>query len=293
MSSIDMLENSASLATITAVILTFNEEKNIRNCIACLGWVDRIVIVDSGSTDKTVELAENLGCDIYFNSWPGFASQRNWAIENTGITTQWIIFVDADEEVTLDLRLEICETLGSTGCNAFYLCSKVILFGKWVKHSSNFPVWHPRILRFGKVCFKDAITGHGETWVVDGEIGYFQAPYIHYSFSKGLGFWFGKHNRLSDIESAAFLINKQAYSTTICSLFVKDKHKRRQALRALSYKTPFRAFFRFLHQFVIKRGFLDGTAGWTYCALYFAYEIMISAKIKEQYTRQHFTTIEK
>ncbi|MBC2710767.1 MAG: glycosyltransferase family 2 protein [Desulfosarcina sp.] len=273
------------MESITAVILTLNEECNIRDCLAHLDWADRIVIVDSGSTDKTLEYAKDFGCNIYSIPWLGFAAQRNWALNNTGITTEWVIFIDADEEVPPNLRVEIREALRSTSCNAFYLCYKVMLFGKWVKRSSNFPVWHPRVVRFGKVFFKDAATGHGETWDVDGETSYFQEPYIHYSFSKGLGFWFAKHNRLSDIECAAYLNNTKSFFDILGSLFLRDKHKRRQALRALSYHLPFRAFFRFLHQFVIKGGILDGAAGWTYCSLYFAYEIMISAKIKERKNR--------
>jgi glycosyltransferase involved in cell wall biosynthesis len=277
--------SSISHPGITAVILTFNEERNISRCMSLLDWADRIVLVDSGSADKTVQIAERLGCDIYVNSWSGFASQRNWALENTGINTPWVIFVDADEEVTPDLQAELCRTLSSTACDAFYLCSKVMLFGKWVKHSSNFPVWHPRVVRFGKACFKDAVTGHGETWDVDGDTGYIQEPYIHYSFSKGIGFWFSKHNRLSDMESSAYLNQKESSSDILASLVFKDRHRRRQALRVLSYRLPFRAFFRFLHQFVFKGGFLDGAAGWTYCSLYFAYEIMISAKVREKRLR--------
>jgi glycosyltransferase involved in cell wall biosynthesis len=267
---------------ITAVILTLNEARNIGNCIARLDWADRIILVDSGSTDKTLELAEGLGCDIYINPWPGFACQRNWALENTEISTPWVLFVDADEEITPDLQLELRETLSATTCDAFYLCSKVMMFGKWVKYSSNYPVWHPRVVRFGSACFKDAVTGHGETWEVNGDTGYLQEPYIHHSFSKGIGYWFSKHNRLSDIESIACMDEREILSDIPAGLFVKDKHRRRQALRALSYRLPCRAVFRFLHQFVFKGGFLDGVAGWTYCTLYFAYEIMISAKVREK-----------
>lgn len=267
---------------ITAVVLTHDEEANIRNCLVHLDWVNRIVVVDSGSTDQTIDIANEFSCDVYTNPWHGFAAQRNWALDNTGITSQWVLFVDADEVITSELRSEIGRTLRTTVFSAFYLCSKVILFGQWVKRSSNFPVWHPRLLRMGKARFRDAVTGHGETWEVYGETGYLQAPYIHHSFSKGIGFWFAKHNRLSDLECKAYLNNKHTLSSRLRILFGKDRHKRRQAMRALSYIFMFRAFFRFVHQYIIRGGILDGAAGWSYCALYFAYEIMISAKIKEK-----------
>jgi glycosyltransferase involved in cell wall biosynthesis len=267
---------------ITAVVLTYNEENNIKSCLAHLFWADRIVIVDSGSTDKTIEYAKSLGCAFYANPWPGFAGQRNWALDNTNISTDWIVFIDADEKVTSELQVEIIETLRATSLNAFYLCYKVILFGKWVKHSSGFPVWHPRIVRRGKARFVDAITGHGETWDVEGKAGYIRSPYIHYNFSKGLLFWFQKHNQLSAIESNAYLTKEISLMEGFSGLLSKDRHKRRQALRGLSYRLPFRPFLRFLLQLFIKGGILDGPAGWTYCSLYLAYEIMISAKIKEQ-----------
>ena len=139
------------------------------------------------------------------------------------------LFVDADEEITPALQEEICKTIENTTNNAFYLCSKIMLFGKWVKRSANFPVWHPRILRNGKANFKNAVTGHGETWEVQGNTGYLHEPYIHYAFSKGMSFWFEKHNRLSGIESDAYKRYQCTNSRKNDALFSKDKHKKRQA----------------------------------------------------------------
>ena len=269
-------------AGITAVILTCNEEGNIRECLEHLRWADRLVIVDSGSTDRTIEYAKNFGCDVYSNPWPGFAAQRNWCLDNAAINTEWVVFVDADEIITQAMREEICNTLSATKCNAFYICYKVMLFGNWVMRSSNFPVWHPRIIRFGKVRYMDAATGHGETWTVDGDAGYIKEPYIHYSFSKGLAYWFEKHNRNSSAECSSFLSGRLSALDALRRLFGHDSHKRRQAMRTLSYYLPCRPLLRFLHQLIIKGGILDGPAGWTYCSLYLAYEIMISAKIKEK-----------
>ena len=157
-----------------------------------------------------------------------------------------------------------------------------MLFGKWVRRSSNFPVWHPRIVRLGRVHFMEAITGHGETWEVDGKAGYIKSPYLHFCFSKGLKFWIEKHNKLSAEECAAYFAKNKPLIEIILGLFSGDQHRRRQALRGLSYHLPFHPFFRFVYQLIIKGGILDGPAGWIYCSLYFAYEIMIWAKIKER-----------
>ena len=270
-------------SNVTAIVLTLNEENNIKSFLRNLTWVDRIILVDSGSTDKTIEYATEFGCDIYYNSWAGFSDQRNWALDHTSIKTEWVVFIDADEEITPRLRQEILTATKSVEFSAYYLCYKVIFLGKWVKRSSNYPVWHPRIVRTGKVRFKNAVTGHGETWEVNGKVGYIREPYVHYSFSKGLSFWFEKHNRLSTMECESILNDKKSFFKIFTECIAHDHHKRRQALRGLSYYLPFRPFFRFIYQTIIKGGILDGPAGWTYCALYFAYEIMISAKIKEKH----------
>ncbi|RJP80455.1 MAG: glycosyltransferase family 2 protein [Desulfobacteraceae bacterium] len=267
---------------LTAIILTCNEEKNIQGCLKNLNWVSRIVIVDSGSTDHTTKYAEEFGCDVYRNPWKGFANQRNWALQEVGINTEWIIFIDADEVVTSQMREEITAALKSRDCNAFYLCYKVIFLGKWVKYSSGFPVWHPRIVRNGFVHFRESITGHGETWEVNGRAGYIQEPYIHYCFSKGITSWFEKHNRLSTMEMEVSISDRKPFLKCIMGLLNQDSHKRRQSLRALSYYMPFRPFVRFFYQFILKGGILDGKAGWAYCCLYLAYEIMISVKILER-----------
>ena len=129
---------------ISAVVLTLNEEKNLRACLEHLRWVDEIIVVDSGSTDGTCELARSLGAEVHRCAWQGFAGQRNWALDNAGIATDWVLFVDADEHITTELRDEILVHTRSGAADAFYLCFKVILLGKWVKHSALFPVWHPR-----------------------------------------------------------------------------------------------------------------------------------------------------
>lgn len=271
----------SKLNNITAIVLTQDEEANINNCLQNLTWTDRTVLVDSGSTDNTATIAKALGCDIYFNPWPGFACQRNWALKNTDIKTEWVIFIDADEEVTNPMYKEIIRSIQSSDFNAYYICFKVIFLNKWVKYSSNFPIWHPRIVRNGFVNFKTAISGHGETWEVNGKIGYIQEPYIHYSFSKGLSSWFEKHNHLSMIESNAKFKIEQSFYESIKNIFTSDAHVRRQSLRALSYNIPLWPFLRFIYQFIFKRGFLDGMPGWIYCTLYLIYELMIFAKIEE------------
>jgi glycosyltransferase involved in cell wall biosynthesis len=280
---------NSSTTGITAVVLTFNEETNLRECLAHLAWADETVVVDSGSTDGTLKLAKSMGARICQSTWRGFASQRNWALDNAEIETDWVLFVDADERITNDLRDEILSSTRSGSADAFYLCFKVILLGKWVKRSALYPVWHPRLLRRNVGRFKDSHTGHGETWEICGRIGYLREPYLHFSFSKGFTQWFEKHNRLSSYEaaSAVQLISEVKWQELLSALFSRHPQNRRQALRIVSYHIPGWPFARFLYQLLARGGFLDGTAGWIYCSLYLVYEIMIRSKLAEvQSTRK-------
>ena len=275
---------SASNRTgITAVVLTFNEVANLPGCLAHLSWVDQVIILDSGSTDGTRELAESLGARVCCSAWQGFAGQRNWALDKIGIETEWVLFVDADEHVTTELRDEILLRTRSGEADAFYVCFKVILFGKWVRRGALYPIWHPRLLRRKAGRFKESHTGHGETWEIDGKIAYLREPYLHFSFSKGLTAWFEKHNRLSSYEaaSATRLMSQSNARETFAGIFSKHPQNRRQAVRVISYRVPGWPFIRFLYQLIARGGFLDGPAGWTYCTLYLAYEIMIRSKISE------------
>jgi glycosyltransferase involved in cell wall biosynthesis len=269
-----------STGTVTCIVLTFNEEINVERCFSSMKWADRIVVVDSGSTDNTVLLAKKHGCDVYYNPWRGFSNQRNWAISNTEIRTDWVLFLDADEEVTQKLRDSIFISISSHRYDAYYLCSKIILFGKWVRRSYNFPVWHLRLFRKNHVKFKNSVTGHGESWEVRGKTGFIEEPYTHYCFSHGLDRWFEKHNRLSSAECQSYMKNRNT-AIKYKHIVSKDSHLKRQVLRSISYKLPGRAFIRFIYQMFVRGALLDGVAGWIYCSLYFAYEIMISAKIQE------------
>jgi len=273
-----------AIKNITTIILTLNEEQDLPRCLAALDWCKSIIVVDAGSSDRTVDIATAHGCVVYERNWPGFAAQRNWALQHTNVKTDWVLFIDADEVVTKELVAEI-ENAITSNMAAFYITFKVMLWDKWVRRSSNFPVWHPRLCRLGHVVYKNAVTGHGETWDVHGEVGYLKSPYLHYNFSKGFSSWLAKHNRLSSMECDAFFEHDYRWTKNIALLFGRDKHKKRQALRQLSFRFPLRPLLRFTYNYIFKGGFLEGRAGFIYCSLYFIYEVMIQVKISERKMR--------
>lgn len=133
--------------SITAIILTFNEEKHIERCINSIkNLIDQIVVVDSQSTDNTVELAKSLGAKVFTNPWKNYASQFNWALQHTKINTEWVWRIDADEYIeplTFDLKKKL-ENL-DYDINGIYLKRKIVFMGKPLLHGGWFPVWHLKL----------------------------------------------------------------------------------------------------------------------------------------------------
>lgn len=150
------------MTDLTVVILTKNEEKNLRKCIESFrGTVKRFVIVDSFSTDGTEKLCHQLdeelrkkgsSLDFYQNKWVSYADQLNWGLQNTGIDTEWSMRMDADEEIMEDLAKEIDEKLPKVKepVNGIILRRRVYFMGRWIKHGGRYPELLLRIFRTGK-----------------------------------------------------------------------------------------------------------------------------------------------
>lgn len=266
--------------SLTAVILTQDEENNIGRCLASLAWVPHLVLVDSGSRDRTVELARQTRSDIRIHVHPfvDFGEQRNWALQATGINTDWVLFLDADEVCTSELAMEIATLLEAAPREVgFYLCYRNWLDGHWLRHCTGFPTWQLRLLKHGCVSFRKE--GHGQREVTDGPLGYVQQPYDHYPFSKGLAQWEAKHERYARDEAKRLLDLRRA-TLTPSRLIAGDPVERRRAAARLFARLPFRPLLRFCYLFLWKRGFLDGAAGLRFCRLNYQYRLRIEQELK-------------
>ena len=136
---------------LTAVILTLNEENIIGDCLKALDFVDRKVLVDSGSQDKTVEIAESLGAEVHYHEFEDYAKQRNFALQL--VDSGWIVMVDADEIVPPQLALEIVDFVNSdkSEYGMALVRRKDFFHGVWLRHAGFYPTWLPRLFRAGKV----------------------------------------------------------------------------------------------------------------------------------------------
>ncbi|MGD9689758.1 MAG: glycosyltransferase family 2 protein [Phycisphaerales bacterium] len=279
---------------VSVVILTYNEEGNIAECIRSCAWSDDIHVLDSGSTDGTAEIARSLGAQVHVHRFKSFGDQRNWAIDHIPCKHPWHFHLDADERFTPGVIREMVDLIGidgERGEHVCYLCpSKMIFLGRWLKRSGNYPSYQVRLFRYGKCRFMDF--GHGQREDPQGSVGTMKQPYMHYAFSKGLLEWMTKHNGYSEREAREGLAIRAARRPPLRTVFQNDGIARRRAAKNLSYFLPMRAVWRFLYSFVARMGFLDGLAGMHYCLMISMYEYWIELKIRELRERWSLETDE-
>ena len=264
--------------SISIFILTLNEEKNIRACIESVSFSDDIVLLDSYSKDTTVSIAKEMGARIYKREFDNWSSHQNWAMQNIDFKYDWVFYLDADERMTCDLREEILKKASNNkGQYNGFVAGRINYFmGKPITHCYP-PV---PILRFFKpscIRYKRLVNPIA---IIEGRTGKLESKFLHYNFSKGLTEWFEKHNKysLAEAKEAFEVLNGKGVKL---SLFDSDAALRRVALKNLALTLPGRPILKFFYLYVLKFGFLDGRAGFTYCILQSIYEHMIDLKIME------------
>lgn len=272
---------------VSVVILTFNEEANIADCIKSCAWCDDIQVLDSGSSDQTVPIALALGATVHTNKFKSFGDQRNWAIDHIPCKHPWHFHLDADERFTPEVVAEMATILGPGGATTPHVCflspSKMIFLGRWIKRSAGYPNYQVRLFKFGVCRFMDF--GHGQREVPQGSVGTMVEPYRHYGFSKGLADWLYKHNHYSGREAEEGLLIRAEHRMSWGAMLTADATRRRRAAKNFAYFLRFRAVWRFLYNFILRLGFLDGLAGFHYCAMISMYEYWIELKIREAQQR--------
>jgi glycosyltransferase involved in cell wall biosynthesis len=261
-------------------ILTYNEELDIAACIESALLSDDVIVVDSCSTDRTVEIARRYPVRVVQHPFESHGKQRTWMLESVMPKHEWVYLLEADERLTPALFQECLQAIQSQEYVGYYAAERVMFMGRWIRHCTQYPRYQLRLLKHGKVWFTDY--GHTEREVCDGPTGFLQETYPHYTCGKGFSRWIEKHNRYSTDEAIETLRQLNTGSVNWRDLlFGATEVERRRALKDLSLRLPFRPLVRFFYMYILLGGCLDGRAGFTWCVLQAFYEYLILLKVWE------------
>jgi glycosyltransferase involved in cell wall biosynthesis len=269
------------LTSITTIIPTRDEQLHIERCIESALPLGRVVVVDAESNDHTRELARGKGADVFVRPWLGFAAQKNWALSNVGVTTDWILLLDADEFLDERARERVLDAVTQPDVAGFYLARRNFFLGRELKHAWWYPDHQLRLFRTGAARYEDREVH--EHMVVEGPVRVLEADILHENV-KGLFAFIARHNTYSNLEAREILQPTQA---AIAGSFLGDHAARRRALKRVWLRLPAKPALRFVWLFFVRRGFLDGRAGFLYSALIASYDLMIEAKVVERRLIEH------
>jgi glycosyltransferase involved in cell wall biosynthesis len=267
---------------ISVIILTYNEEKNIEECLKSVyGWVEEIFIVDSYSTDKTLEIARKYTDKIYQHPFENYSAQRNWALNNLSIKTDWVMNLDADHRITSELKRELIKIFTEgidSSINGVIIKRKTIFLGKWIRWQDN--SFHQPIFRKGKGLCEDRL--YDQHFVVDGKKIVINEAIIDI-ISDNITRFIERHNKWATLEAIEQLRDSNS-GEVISAKFFGTKIERRRFLRAVYNKFPLfiRPVLLFIYRYFFRLGFLDGKEGLIWHLLQgFWYRFLVDAKIYE------------
>lgn len=222
----------------SVTIITLNEESNLRDCLASVAWADEIILVDSGSTDRTVDIAREFKAKVFANPWTGMREQKNFAAERAN--GLWIFNIDADERITPEGQEEILATLANPAADAYAVPRKNYFLGRWMRHGGWYPDDVIRLYRKDKGEY-GGINPHAGVVVKSGKIAALREPLTHYTYTS-FRHYIAKQYPYSDAAARDLAARGKLPAFPALQIFVKTTWK-------------------FIEVFIIKRGFLDGIHG--------------------------------
>lgn len=287
-----MTSNSPKVP-VSVLIPAKNEEANLPACLTSLGRADEIFVVDSQSSDRSVEIATSFGAQVVqfqFNGrWP---KKKNWSLENLPFRHEWVLIVDCDERITPELWDEIAVAIQQPDYDGYYLNRRVFFLGKWIRYGGKYPDWNLRLFRHQKGRYENLNTeeirntGDNEVHehvILQGQVGYLKQDMLHEDF-RDIYHWLERHNRYSNWEARVYLNlleGKDEKGKTIGANFWGDAVQRKRFLKTIWVRLPFKPLLRFILFYILRLGFLDGRAGYIYGRLLSQYEYQIGVKLYE------------
>jgi len=274
---------------ITVIILTYNEQLNLLFALNSVqGWAHRVYVVDSFSTDETVQIARCQHIEVYQHPFADWAAQRNWALDTIPLDTEWIFFLDADEQLTDALKKEIQIALDKVALHtaAFTIRQAFVFMGRHLKHAHDGP---PLVRLARKNRVRWICEGAREYCKVDGAIGTLKNPLWH-DDHKGLTAWTEKQNGNATREAWLLWQHHLKPGSVNLAEGISERELRFRIRKLVWRRLPLfaRSVLYFLYRYLLRGGFLDGKAGLIYSILHaFWYQFLIDAKYYELMTTNH------
>jgi glycosyltransferase involved in cell wall biosynthesis len=268
---------------ISVLIPAKNESANLRACLASARFADEIVVVDSGSTDGTREIAAEFGATVVDFHWDGKPpKKKNWALANVPWKHDWVFILDADERITAELAAELGRIVAAPGADGYYVNRRFWFMGGWLRHCGYYPSWNLRFFRhrlgrYELLAGLGSDTGSGDNEVhehviLEGRTGRLQNAMDHFAYPT-IAVWVEKHNRYSNWEARRHGAAAEAR--------IDPQLVRKRRLKDLADRLPFRPTQRFVYHYILRAGFLDGYRGYVFCRLLAFYEFLSVAKARE------------
>ena len=254
---------------VTVVVTTFNEEQNLERCLQSLTWAAEVIVVDSFSTDRTVEIAQAHSVQVVQHVYESHPQQWRWILEDLPLTHEWVFAVDADFIVTPELwkSLEACITDPSNPCNGFYVRHAQVFMGRLLRHGTLYPRFWLRVFRrhLGGVDDKDLVDVH---FKVAGHCGYLEGDLFEDNVKdRDLSSWVNKQLRFAARQATEEVARRSSLaSPDLKALMWSSPDKRIENLKLVWFRLPlfFRPIILFFYRYVLTGGFLDGRQGLVY-----------------------------
>jgi glycosyltransferase involved in cell wall biosynthesis len=272
---------------VSVVVLTFNEGRNLTACLESVaGWATEIFVVDSGSTDRTVEIAGRFGAQVVAHSFDTHARQWAWALGALPIRTPWVLGLDADQRVTAELRREVTAALaGASQPDGYFVRRRQIFRGRWIRHGGYYPKYLLKLFRVGRVSIdeRELVDHH---FHVDGPVRRLHADIIEDNQNEAaIAEWTAKHNRYAVLQARQELNAVVAGAPAGVAAMVRSPDERTRGLKRIWARLPLfvRPCAYVLYRYVFRLGFLDGKEGFEFHVLQaFWYRLLVDINIDEQ-----------
>ncbi|MEO7190495.1 MAG: glycosyltransferase family 2 protein [Vicinamibacterales bacterium] len=280
--------DTAARLPVTLVVLSYNEERNLEACLSGMAdWATDVFVVDSGSTDRTIEIAERLGASVYTHPFETHARQWQWALAQLPITTDWVLALDADQRLLPELRQEIDVALRAgvpAEVTGFFMSRRQIFRGRWIRHGGYYPKYLLKLFRKSAVTM-DAADLVDHHFIVSGNTRNLGHDLVEDNRNEAeIAVWTAKHNRYAVLQARQELHARRRGRTVSWRALLGHPDARVQWLKQVWARCPLfvRPCLYFMYRYVFRLGFLDGREGFIFHVLQaFWYRLLVDINILE------------